>query len=176
MHITWVPDLLGKQFYCKQNVHHIFRPCTTRYRITYVSDIPFHIGLGLCLSPVPTCPKNRKNRGFLRFPDTGILGTIAILRTARFTLIGRIADCSWYLPVMVYKLTEKFYYLKFVPKIKYLKFVPVSKNCKALSSMSGQRSPDRLSLSSYKVSNTTLTLLFQFSVRLQCSKLYIYNR
>ena len=37
----------------------------------------------------------------LQFPDTGILATIAILRTARFTLIGRIVDCSWYLPVIV---------------------------------------------------------------------------
>ena len=44
------------------------------------------------LSMVPTCPKNRNNRGFLRFPDTGILTTIAILRTARFTLIVKIAD------------------------------------------------------------------------------------
>ena len=34
-------------------------------------------------SLVPTCPKNRKNQGFL---DTGILTTIANLRTARFTL------------------------------------------------------------------------------------------
>ena len=52
----------------------------------------------LLLSLVRTCPKNRKNRGFLRFPDTGILTTIAILRTAR------IANCSCYLPVMVQKL------------------------------------------------------------------------
>ena len=37
------------------------------------------------------------SRGFLRFSDTGILTTIAILMTVRFTLIGRIADCSWYL-------------------------------------------------------------------------------
>ena len=46
-------------------------------------------------SLVPTCPKNRKNRGFLRFPDTGILTTfaiLAILRTARFTFIVKIAD------------------------------------------------------------------------------------
>ena len=50
------------------------------------------------LSLVPTCPKNL---GFLRLLDTGILTTIAILRTARFTLIGRIADCWLYLPVMV---------------------------------------------------------------------------
>ena len=34
-------------------------------------------------SLVPTCHKNRNNRGFLRFPDTKILTTIAILRTAR---------------------------------------------------------------------------------------------
>ena len=40
----------------------------------------------------PTCHKNRNNRGFLRYPDTGILTTIAILRTARFTLIVKIAD------------------------------------------------------------------------------------
>ena len=30
--------------------------------------------------------------GFLRFPDTGILTTIAVLRTARFTLIVKLAD------------------------------------------------------------------------------------
>ena len=41
---------------------------------------------------VPTCPKNRNNQGFLRFPDTGILTTTAILRTARFTLIVKITD------------------------------------------------------------------------------------
>ena len=40
---------------------------------------------------VPTCPKNRKNRGFLRFPDIGILKTIAILRTVRFAFIVKIA-------------------------------------------------------------------------------------
>ena len=34
---------------------------------------------------VTTRPKNRKNRGFLRFPDFEILTTIAILRTARFS-------------------------------------------------------------------------------------------
>ena len=34
------------------------------------------------LSLVPTCPMNCKNRGFLRFPDTEILTTIVILRTA----------------------------------------------------------------------------------------------
>ena len=43
---------------------------------------------------VPTCPKNCKNRGFLRFLSTGILTTIAILRTAKFTLIIKIAD-NW---------------------------------------------------------------------------------
>ena len=58
-------------------------------------------------------------------------------------------------------MTEKFYHLKFVLYIQYLKFVLVSKSCKALSSVSGQRSPDRLALSRYKVSNTTLTLLFR---------------
>ena len=36
--------------------------------------------------------KNRKNRGFIRFPDSGILTIITILRTAMFTLIERIAD------------------------------------------------------------------------------------
>ena len=44
------------------------------------------------LSLVPTCPKNHKNQGFLRFPDTGILTTIAILRTTRFTLIVKVWD------------------------------------------------------------------------------------
>ena len=48
------------------------------------------------LSLIPTCPKNRKIPGLLRFPETGILTTIAILRTARFTIMGKIADCSWY--------------------------------------------------------------------------------
>ena len=33
--------------------------------------------------------KNSKNRGFLRFLDTGILTTTAILMTAWFTLIGK---------------------------------------------------------------------------------------
>ena len=53
------------------------------------------------ISLIPTCHKYCKNRPFFRFPDTEILTTIVILRTARFTLIGRIADCSWHLLVMV---------------------------------------------------------------------------
>ena len=64
------------------------------------------------LSLVPTCPKNRKNREFLRFPDNGIL---AILGTASFALIGRIATaCGIYLLNGVETMTEKFYHLKFV--------------------------------------------------------------
>ena len=57
---------------------------------------------------VPTCPKNRKN---LRFPDAGILTTIAILRTSRFTLIQLLVvfTCNG-----VENMTEKFYHLKVV--------------------------------------------------------------
>ena len=53
-------------------------------------DVNFHVITKAWF--LPTCHKNRNNRGFLRFPDTGILTTIAILRTARFTLIVKIAD------------------------------------------------------------------------------------
>ena len=102
------------------------------------------------LNLVLTCPKNRNSQRFLRFPDTGIL------RTAKFTLIRRIVVFTG---SGVETMICKFYHLKFVLKMQYLKFVLVSKNCKAFSSMSGQRSPDRVSLSSYKFSNTTLTLL-----------------
>ena len=87
------------------------------------------------LSLVPTCPKSRKNQGFLPFPDTGILTTIAILTTVRFThrmnrRLLLVFTCDG-----EETTTEKFYHLK---------FVLVSKNCKALLSVPGQRSPDRL--------------------------------
>ena len=66
------------------------------------SDRMFSAIVTIVNDHMETWLKNHKNRGFLRFPDTGILTTIAILMTARFTLIGRIADCSWYLLVMMF--------------------------------------------------------------------------
>ena len=52
--------------------------------------------------------------------ESGILTTFAILRTARFTLIGKIADCRLLVLFTcndVEPMTEKFYYLKFVQGI-----------------------------------------------------------
>ena len=65
------------------------------------SEIQSHLQICLWtpeLSLGPTCPKNANSHDF---PTSGIFTIIAILRTAMFRLIGRIADCSWYLPVMV---------------------------------------------------------------------------
>ena len=66
------------------------------------SDRMFSAIVTIVNDHMETMLKNHKNRGFLQFPNTGILTTIAILMTARFTPIGRIADCSWYLLVMMF--------------------------------------------------------------------------
>ena len=53
-------------------------------------DVNFHVITKAWFPLVDN--KNRNHRGFLRFPDAKILTTIAIFRTARFTLIVKIAD------------------------------------------------------------------------------------
>ena len=80
----------------------IFSNCDDR------SDQMFSAIVTIVNDHMETRLKNYKNRGFLQFPDTGILTTIAILMTARFTPIGRNADCSWYLLVMMFLWLKSF--------------------------------------------------------------------
>ena len=54
---------------------------------------------------VPTFPKNRKNRGFLRFPDTGILTTVAILKPGLHIVVTIAEHASDVAPKRILRLS-----------------------------------------------------------------------